>query len=588
MKKNIFKFAFVAIAVAALSLSCQKEKDNDSAIQQTVMVSISADEYFVNDAATVTATLSKAQESPVTITLVPGSKTAQSYTEPIATSLVSVGTITIPAGATEGSATVSVNSAELPKGKYETQVMVSSCQGANMTSDNSANIVLLHGTSTVSLTYNAGFDEYGTTTFTVSMDMYSEEDCEITIGQLEYPGYSNIPAFAFAFDKKIVIEAGETEATGTVQIDLDGLTDSDFYVGAIQIKAVSDGKFEISEEDYYSAAGFNYTAPKKNNHFEATYMGQMTNSSGTVVEVFVVKGVGGYLDYMISSADAEETNSFIYPEIIAAENDYIAQRIGSRTLDQICYNDSEGYAIIQADKRAAGDYKFWVVAVSDKGKCTGEYNVIDFTVEQSAEPTAAYKAWLGEWTLGSTAEDDEPIVITISQKDANYTYYVDGLEGIETASQNMSVTAYFNEDGSISIYSQEIGTWEHSSYGTVTDVLAGNVYIGGKTYFVVDDTNPIATGVIDANGIATLSSGSYIDEEGTSYTITGMKYYGIVEAGAMSYTKINTPLPNTLIPVTATTTASVKGVKKQEGNVVDRFHVEHALKGTLVGDKPLK
>ena len=590
MKKNIFKFAFVALAAATLSLSCQKEKDNDGAIQQPVMVSISGEEFFTNDAAMVKATLSKAIENPVTVTLAPGTKLTKSYTEPIDADLVTVGTITIPAGATEGTATVSVNTAELPKGKYEAQIVATSCQGANMTSTSAANIVLLHGNSTVSLSYDAGFEADGTTTFTVSLDMYSEEDCVVTLAQLEFPGYENVPMSAFSFDKTVTIKAGETEATGKAAINQDAMFDSGFFVGALQITAVSEGKFDVSEKKFYTAAGYSYTAPKKNHSYKAEYLGRAVNAKGATVELFKVSGVGGYFDYMVTSAAAEETNSFIYPNIIAEEDDYLAQYLKYYTLDELCFNDvEEGYAYITPKKREPGEYKLWIVGVSEDGECTGEYAAFNFTVEPEPEPTEAYSAWLGQWTVGSTAEEEEPVVITISEKDVNQSYYIDYLEGYDTVTDAMSATAEFNEDGTISIYAQTVGTWTHSSLGQISDVLAALIQVGEATYFVPSGAL-MATGVIDASGKAILSPGSYQAEDGTVYGVTGMKYYYVLSDGrAGAYTQTYTELPNSFLPVVEEPATTETGIKSNAKVLVRGEKQEHApVNGSITNHILLK
>lgn len=552
MKKNIFQIALVALFAGVLALSCTKEKDNDSAIQKPVMVSLSADEFFTGSSAEVKATLSQAIEVPVTVTLAADTKLAQKYTTAIDPELVSVGAITIPAGATEATATVSVDNSELAKGKYETQIVAVSAKGANMSSSNTANIILLQGVSTVSITYDDYFAEDGTNTFTVSLDMYSEEDCVVKIAQLELAGYANIPAMAFKFDKEVTIKAGEKSASGKVSIDLDALYDSGNFVAGLQVTGVTsatEGKFEVSAKSYRTAVLFGFTAPKKNKTWNITYLGQM-EVSGSVREVFYVGGVDEdvYIDYMVTAQDAEETNSFIYPNIIADENSYLASYIkAGYTVEKLCPNGS-GY--LTAKKRAPGTYKFWVVAVAADGTCTGEYATQEFTVAPEPEATAAYKAWLGDWTIGSTAEDEKPVVITISKKDVNKSYYIDGLEGLNTVGYGISAVADFNEDGSISINAQSFGTWTHDTYGEATDVLAGLIVEGGKTYFVSKNDTPVATGVIGSNGEAVLSGGVFADgSTGSVFAITGLKYYWVVSAGAGSYSKGYTPLPNTLIPV---------------------------------------
>lgn len=579
MNKNIFKFAFVAITAGVLAVSCAKEKDNDSAIQKPVMVSISADPYFTDASAEVKATLSQAVDVPVTVTLAPGTTLSQSYTTPIDAELISAGTITIPAGQTEATATVTVNNAELQKGKYEAEIVAVSAKGANMSSNNAANILLLQGVSTVGISYSTNFDASGEATFTVLLDMYSEEDVTVSISQCEFSiaGYTNVPSMAFKFDKEVVIKAGETEATGKVSIDLDALYDTGRYVGGLQIKSISSKtpeKFEISELNYYSGAAYNFVAPKKNKTWTIEYLGTQVVSD-TPREVFFVSGVGGYLDYMLSDGDQEEVNSFIYPEIIVEENDYIASYMkAGYKLNEICASDlDKGYAFVTAKKRAPGTYKIWIVAVSDAGVCTGEYSTLEFTVEADPEPTDAYKAWIGQWTLGSTADDEEPLVISISQNVVNESYYVDGLEGLDTVKDAMSANAIFEADGSISIYAQVVGTWTHPSMGKATDILAGQIVSQGKEYYVMDDSAPVATGVIGANGVATLSGGTFTDDDGSVYGITGLKYYVVFDSGTYSYTSGNTPLPNTLIPVVPN--EAEEGIKNVPVQIPYRPIAEH-------------
>ena len=273
MKKNIFQIALVALFAGVLAVSCAKEKDNDSAIEKPVMVSIVADPYFTDATATVTAVLSQAVETPVTVSLAADTKLAQSYTTAIDPELVNAGTITIPAGETMASTTVTVNNSTLPKGKYETQIVATNSKGANLSSGNTANILLLQGVSTVSVSFDGMFDNYGLASFTVSLDMYSEKDCVVKFAQIEYPGLTNVPAEALSFDETVTVKAGETEATGYAAIDLDVLDTSDFFAVALQVVEISEGSFEVGERSWLASA-LDFTLPVKNMAFGAEYLGR--------------------------------------------------------------------------------------------------------------------------------------------------------------------------------------------------------------------------------------------------------------------------------------------------------------------------
>ena len=160
----------------------------------------------------------------------------------------------------------------------------------------------------------------------------------------------------------------------------------------------------------------------------------------------------------------------------------------------------------------------------------------------------AYNAWIGQWTIGSTAKDDKPVVITISQKDENSTYNIDGLEGVNTQDNNITVTGTFEEDGSLSIYAQELSEWTNSTYGPATNFLAGQIIVEGATYFMKG--NYLMTNIkLSTNGEGVMLRGSVSDTNGSVYSVVGMKYYWVVSAGAGNYSNVNTPLPNKLIPV---------------------------------------
>ena len=172
-----------------------------------------------------------------------------------------------------------------------------------------------------------------------------------------------------------------------------------------------------------------------------------------------------------------------------------------------------------------------------------------YPTNSEAAVAFAYKAWLGQWTIGSTAGDEKPVVITISPKEENSTYNIDGLEGINTKGYQITATGVFEDDGSLSIYRQDFRTWTSSYYGPATDVLVGQAVVGGVTYFFNDGDYLITNITLSSDGRGVMSSGTVKDSENSVYSIVGMRYYWVTSAGAGSYSSGNTPLPNTLIPV---------------------------------------
>jgi hypothetical protein len=90
----------------------------------------------------------------------------------------------------------------------------------------------------------------------------------------------------------------------------------------------------------------------------------------------------------------------------------------------------------------------------------------------------------------------------------------------------------------------------------------------------MDDSAPVATGVIGANGVATLSAGTFTDDDGSIYSITGLKYYVVFDSGTYSYTSGNTPLPNTLLPVVPNPVE--EGIKNVPAQIPYRAVEEHS------------
>lgn len=160
-----------------------------------------------------------------------------------------------------------------------------------------------------------------------------------------------------------------------------------------------------------------------------------------------------------------------------------------------------------------------------------------------------YKAWIGQWTIYQS-QSEESIVVTISQQKENSTYNIDGLEGIDTAEKSLTATGVFEDDGSLSIYSQKLGTW-NGDYGPAQDILAGLIVSQGVTYYFNSSDYLITNITLSSDGDGIMSRGFVKESDGTVYSIVGMKYYWVVSNGAGSYSSKNTPLPNKLVPVAA-------------------------------------
>ena len=481
MKKNIFQIALVALFAGLSVVSCQKVVDQDNKMETPVLVSISADKVFSSGSATVTAKLSSETDRDVTVGLTTGTKLSQTFTDLIPEENITLGTITIPAGQKEATTTVSVDYADFEKGKYETQILVEGVSGANVSSSNAANIILLVGSSYVTVEFDDYLDDYGLGTYTVHMDMFSETDCEVSLAYVPVNA-KFAPEEAITMDETVVVKAGETEATGTISIDLDKLEASNFWYVGVVITGVSEGPFEASSDPTFS--GLDFTLPvDMSEEWDIEYVDK-EYYDGDYSEVYFQTGIDSpYFDYFVTPADYVEefSNSVIFPEFIASENGYLAPYMKQYTPAFLAskgfIKSSEKHKYFYGSDKEPGKYTLWIVGLGEDGYCTGEYAAVDFEV---VADTPEYAAWLGKWVIGSTEDSDEPVIISINSAAQNIAYSIDGLEGLNTDENYLTALGIIDDNsGALGLYSnvQYFGLanlwYEGEDGGTYADVLMG-------------------------------------------------------------------------------------------------------------------
>lgn len=534
MKKNIFQFALIALVAGLSVVSCQKVVDQDDKIETPVLVSISADELFVSGSATITASLNTEAKKDVTVNLTTSDKVAQTFTTPIPEEFITLGTITIPAGQKEATTTISVDASTFEKGKYETQVLVTGASGANVSSSNKANIVLLVGESVATVAFGDYLDEYGEGTFTVSLDMFSETDCEVTLDYYAAAPTGFVPLYAIEMDKKVVIKAGETEATGTISVDLDALDATGFWYVGVVITGVSEGPFEFLDKPTYS--GIDFILPVNASPDVTLEYVDKEYYEGVSSEVFFQSGLTSpYYDYYVTTEDVWDedlSNNFVFPEFIADESAYISQYKSypmSVLVRAGVVKDSSKNLYFSAKNRAAGKYRVWIIGIDEGCTVTGEFAVAEFEV---VDDTPEYAAWLGKWVIGSTNEDEEPVVISINTAFQNEAYSIDGLEGLDTSSNMLTALGFINEDsGALEMYSNsQFYGLKNLWYQGEDENLYANVLLGvyaDGTPSIASLNTPLATVMFGADGNGYFTPG--MDNSFKAYIAT--KYCTIDRSG---------------------------------------------------------
>ena len=180
-----------------------------------------------------------------------------------------------------------------------------------------------------------------------------------------------------------------------------------------------------------------------------------------------------------------------------------------------------------------GDYVYIVYGVREAEQTGGnrilsyEYAVLEYTyTKPSDEPTDAYKAWLGKWSVTDESKTD---TWTISAKENNASYNISGL--VARTAEAFTVVGLFNTDGTLSIKAQKgIGTTTYkASDGNTYDVTlnfygrkesSGSVYTGTYNLLkaTLDESNPNAATLAPAGSTYFYYSfyGSYVNANGES------------------------------------------------------------------------
>ena len=183
-----------------------------------------------------------------------------------------------------------------------------------------------------------------------------------------------------------------------------------------------------------------------------------------------------------------------------------------------------------------GDYVFILYGIREAEQTGGtrtlsyEYAVLDFTyVKPSDEPTEAYSAWLGQWSVTETSgETPFTDTWTISAKNNNASYTITGL----VKRTSWEVLGLFEEDGTLLIKSQKDIATTTTSAGYEASVNLYGKRADGKTYSgtydlmraTIDPANPghavLAPPSSSSLYVSYLFYGTYTDDTGTAKSVT--------------------------------------------------------------------
>ena len=157
------------------------------------------------------------------------------------------------------------------------------------------------------------------------------------------------------------------------------------------------------------------------------------------------------------------------------------------------------------------DYVYLVYGIREAEQTGGtriltyEYALLEYTyVKPSDEPTAAYNAWIGKWSVTDNSATPKTDTWTISAKKSNETYTISGVVG-KTASE-FAIVGWIDDNGQLRVGAQQAyGTTNYKSndgntYETTLNFYgrkeaSGSVYTGSYQILkaTLDDSGDTAT-----------------------------------------------------------------------------------------------
>ena len=182
------------------------------------------------------------------------------------------------------------------------------------------------------------------------------------------------------------------------------------------------------------------------------------------------------------------------------------------------------------------DYVYIVYGVVERADAdsdrtfTYEYCMLEYTyTKPSDEPTAAYSAWIGQWSV-TESSGDEPFTDTwtISPKTNNASYTITGL----AKRTSWEVTGLLSDEGTLLIKAQKDIATTTTSSGYEASVNLYGKRADGKTYTgtydlmraTLDSENPDSAVLAPPSSsslyVSYLFYGSYTDSEGTARGVT--------------------------------------------------------------------
>lgn len=340
--------------------------------------------------------------------------------------------------------------------------------------------------------------------------------------------------FPYEANAPMIVSADVNWITATVETAEDGSTFVKIVVEANNTVDVRVGNVE------YSAGAYNGI-------IKVTQAAAMVRTSNwTITYEGVTKVSGVSCDDILVTVGTEDTGKYAFvlePKSLFTASglsveDYISTQVVATAVSGSLYNTTQHF--YQAPKLENNTYVAYAVGIKDGNVSSGYYQYFEFTINRQATP---YEMFLGSWR--APRGDGNTDIWTIYPGVEDESVYIDGIGGSSAIDfwedENAMAYATFTSSEGYNFLTiragQVIFSFEHSTYGTCNVTLQGTIQEGSDTYRVNGNYNIcdiLLTSETTAKGF------SYDLEltDGSKYTVKGMRYYGIVSAGGLSWNSI--------------------------------------------------
>lgn len=298
------------------------------------------------------------------------------------------------------------------------------------------------------------------------------------------------------------------------------------------------------------------------------YMGRedYVESDGYVSRVEKIDVLCPQTDYYmirtISPTDLKELYNNDLKEFFETEAKYIredAEYYGDKITDYLYYEESHSYLF---DRMRMGEWKMYLIGMTEKGYITGSYTETSFTLQEET-PSTDYLKWIGNWTVTGKNLDGNSVSydLSIEKDEANITYIINGWEtgeSIDKSSGTVMDQEYLLAEydyylKNLYFRSQYLGTYTENNVD-IDELFLGKIdYEAGEKdvngiYVITDENLDLGAAILSEDGMSAQVQGCDVivnlDNKDVTLPFIMMQYFqGYMNGNNAEYSEYNLNVP---------------------------------------------